>query len=285
VEHWLNLGMIEIEQLPALARRAEELGFTGVTFADHLLVPDQISSAYPYSPDGRVVWPDATPWPDCWVTIGALAMVTTTLRLSTSIYVAPLRDPVSLAKSVGTAATFAQGRLSCGFGAGWMREEFDAVGIDFASRGARFDEMLDVLPRLWSGERVDHHGTHVDLSGVRMLPAAGRIPILVGGNSGPAIARAARADGWIGAHGTVDETVELVRRVRASRAMSARAMEPFSVMLTVTPRALRDVSSLADAGVDSVIVPVLALSRGESLAERLDGVERLAASLPGPARS
>jgi alkanesulfonate monooxygenase SsuD/methylene tetrahydromethanopterin reductase-like flavin-dependent oxidoreductase (luciferase family) len=103
-----------------------------------------------------------------------MAQFTQRRRFTTSVFVAPLRDVFSLAKSVGTAAGFCRGRLSCGFGAGWLRAEFDIVGQDFAGRGPRMDEMLDVLRLLWSGEVVEYHGAHIDFGPLRMCPAAGR---------------------------------------------------------------------------------------------------------------
>ena len=138
-----------------------------------------------------MAWQPDAPWPDCWVAIAAMAQATERLRFGTSVYIGPLRDVVSLAKAVGTAAALAPGRIMCGLGAGWLREEFDAVGQDFESRGKRMDEMIEVLPLLWSGADIDFHGEHVHLPLLRMRPPAGPVPILIGGNTGPALRRAA----------------------------------------------------------------------------------------------
>lgn len=281
MQYWLNIGFVELDQLRPIAVEAERMGFTGVTLPDHLFVPEQLSSAYPYSPDGAVTWTPGSPWPDCWTTIAALSQSTSTLRFMTGVYVAPLRDPFTLAKAAGTAAVLAGGRVGCGFGAGWMREEFEAVGVDFAARGGRFDEMLEILPLLWSGEMVEFHGRHFDFSRLEMRPAAGRVPILVGGNTAVAMRRAARCDGWIGAHTTLAATTEVVGRMLAVRAEAGRPDAPFEIMLAAFPRSIREAGDLEAAGVQALSIPVAALSREPGLADRLAGMERLAGVIAG----
>lgn len=187
MKYWLNASFLELDQLVPVAKAAEEMGFEGLTLADHLFFPSEFSSSYPYSPDGKVIWPAHSSWPDCWVSIAAMAQVTQRLRFSTGVFVAPLRDPFSLAKSIGTVAGLADGRLSCGFGAGWLEEEFEIVGVDFTSRGARMDEMLDVLRLLWTGEMVTYHGKHFGFGPFQMA--------VVGS---PRVAREANALGDIG---------------------------------------------------------------------------------------
>jgi probable F420-dependent oxidoreductase len=275
VRYWVNTGFIAVDQLALVAREAERLGFEGVAMPDHLFFPEQVDSAYPYSADGEVSWPKDAPWPDCWVAAGAMLLATERLRFTTSVYVAPLRDVFSLAKSVGTAAAFGPGRLSCGVGAGWLREEFDIVGQDFATRGPRMDEMLDVLRRLWSGEVVEYHGEHIDFGAVRMSPAAGDVPILVGGNTGPALRRAARNDGWIGTFTDVPDVARMIGVLTEHRATTHRD-GTFEILMTANPGAAKQAAALEALGVDGMIIPAAALAPSTETADLVAGLERFA---------
>ncbi|MGD9795458.1 MAG: TIGR03619 family F420-dependent LLM class oxidoreductase [Acidimicrobiia bacterium] len=277
MKYWLNIGFLEVEQLAPMAIAAERIGFTGVTLPDHLFFPEQIASSYPYSDDGSVTWSADSPWPDCWVTIGALSQVTTTLQFSTGVFIAPLRDPFNLAKAVGTASLLSGGRVSCGFGTGWLKEEFDVLGVDFGSRGKRFDELLAVLRLLWSGEMVEFHGEHFAFDKIQMCPPAGDVPILIGGNTGPARKRAARNDGWIGSHKSVEETTRLVGLLNEERAAAGRLDVPFEIGVTGGFKAARDAEQLAAVGVEAITVSARALTPSSDLGDRIAALEQLSA--------
>src|SRR5580693_1557087 len=159
MKFWLSLVAVhETEQLPQLARYAEELGFHGLMVGDHLIWPAHIATRYPYSPDGKIFVPPDTPWPDPWVLFAHLGALCPRLHFASNIYLAALRDPFTVAKSVATAAVLTQGRIVCGVSAGWLKEEYEIAGVDFASRGARLDEALTVVRKLWSGQPVQHAG-------------------------------------------------------------------------------------------------------------------------------
>jgi probable F420-dependent oxidoreductase len=277
---WLNLASVHTAELVEAGLVAEECGIEGVALADHLVHPATIGSVYPYSEDGQVGWKATTDWPDAWVAIAAMAAVTSRLRFTTAVYVAPLRDPVALAKSVSTAAVISDGRVSCGFGTGWMREEFDIVGQEFAGRGRRMDEMIEVLRALWTGTMVEHRGEHYAFDPVQMSPAPpARIPVWIGGNTGPAMRRAVRNDGWIGAYTVLDKALADVRTVLGLRDAADRAREPFHVALTGPRLDANTCSRLAAAGVESVIVPLRALARGNTVEERKAGILAFAEEL------
>lgn len=275
MQYWLNLGFLEIDQMIEVAQVAEARGFAGVTLPDHLFLPEQLQSAYPYSDDGDISWSVDAPWPDCWVAIAAMAQATDRLKFTTGVYVGPLRDVFSLAKSVGTAAAFAPGRIACGLGAGWMREEFDAVGRPFDTRGARFDEMLEVLPLLWSGDVVEYHGTHVDFPPLRMRPAVAGVPIWIGGNTGPALRRAARSDGWIGTYTGLDDARRMIDVLRGERART-RATGAFTITFAATPGASRDAEELDALGVEALMMPAVALAPTTTTTDVIEGLERFA---------
>ena len=237
MKFWQVVSFSEPEQLLDVARAAEDAGFHGILLSDHLFFPEKLASRYPYSPDGRPGFDATTPFPDPWATIAAMAAVTTRLRFATMVYILPLRHPLEVAKTVGTVALLSGGRVALGCGAGWIREEYDALGVDFATRGRRFDEMIEVLRALWRGGMLEHHGRCFDLPRLAMSPAPpAPIPIWVGGLAPAALRRAARlGDGWIGTGQTPDEAARLLAELARLRREAGRASAPFE---TVVPLAV-----------------------------------------------
>src|SRR6185369_4233142 len=132
------------------------------------------------------------PYPDCWVTIAAMAAVTTRLKFSTSVYVLPLRNIFEVAKATGTLAIMSDNRFVLGAGLGWMKDEFDIYGVPFETRGRRTSEMMVVLRKLWAGGMVSHQGEFFDFAPLQIAPAPDRtVPIYLGGSSAPALKRIA----------------------------------------------------------------------------------------------
>jgi probable F420-dependent oxidoreductase len=251
VKFWQVVSFSEPDQLLDVARAAEEAGFEGVLLSDHLFFPGELRTKYPYSEDGKPMFDGTTPFPDVIVTIAAMAAVTTRLRFGTMVYILPLRHPLEVAKSVGTAALLSRGRVLLGTGAGWIREEYEALGVDFATRGRRYDEMIDVMRKAWTGRMVEHRGAIFDLGSFQMSPApAAQVPICVGGITEPALRRAARlGDGWIGTGQTPDQAMALLGRLRELRSAAGRAAAPFETIVPlVTPPDADDYARLADAG-------------------------------------
>jgi probable F420-dependent oxidoreductase len=233
MKFWQVVSFSEPEQLTGIARAAEEAAFHGVLISDHLFFPGRLDSRYPYAPDGRPGFDGKTPFPDPWVAIAAMAAVTERLRFGTIVFVLPLRHPLEVAKAVGTAAVLSGGRLALGAGAGWLREEFEALGMDFETRGRRMDEMIAVMRRCWSGEMVEHHGTFFELGPLQMSPAPREpVPIYVGGLSAAALRRAAQlGDGWIGTGHTPEQAIAYLERLRVLRREAGREAEPFEAIV------------------------------------------------------
>lgn len=251
MKFWQVVSFSEPDQLLGIARAAEEAGFEGVLLSDHLFFPGELRTRYPYSEDGKPMFDGTTPFPDVFVTIAAMAAVTTRLRFGTMVYILPLRHPLEVAKSVGTAALLSQGRVMLGTGAGWIREEYDALGVDFATRGRRYDEMIEVLRKAWTGRMTEHRGAIFDLGSFQMSPApAEPVPICVGGITELALRRAARlGDGWIGTGQTPDQAIALLGRLRALRGAAGRAAAPFEAIVPlVTPPDAGDYARLEEAG-------------------------------------
>lgn len=232
---WQYLTFAETEQLPGIARAAEAAGFHGVLVGDHLVVPAKIRSPYPYSPDGNPGFDAAAEWPDPWVAIGAMAAVTERLRFGTSVFILPARNPIQVAKSIATAAVISGGRVMLGAGAGWMAEEYELLGVDFRQRGRRYDEMVEVLRKLWRGGMVEHHGACFDFEPLALSPVPREpVPIYFGGLSAAALGRAARlGEGWIGTGSTLEEIPGIVSELTRLREKAGRSHLPFDIMLSL----------------------------------------------------
>jgi len=233
MKFWQMLTWMEPEQMMDVARFAEELGFEGVMLGDHGVFPQDVKTVYPYSADGK---PPMTPdswYPDCWVSIGAMAAVTQRLKFSVSVYVLPLRNPFEVARATGTLDIFSKGRFVLGVGAGWMKDEFDIYGVDFHTRGKRMDEMIAILRKFWQGGMVEHHGPFFDFPALEISPAPGRpVPIFTGGANPAALKRAAyTADGWIGAGNTPDEVPALTAELKRLRREAGRDHLPFETVI------------------------------------------------------
>lgn len=283
---WQSLAFVEPDQLVPLARCAEECGYHGVLLSDHLAFPRELTSKYPYSPDGRPMFDASMPFPDPWVAFGAMAAVTSTLRFATLVYVLPLRDPFDVAKAVGTAALLSNERVILGAGAGWMKEEYDALGIDFHTRGKRFDESIAVLRRLWSGEMVEHHGQHFDFAPLQMSPVPAKpVPIYVGGVSDAALRRATTlGDGWMGSGDAPEDVPALLSRLRELRKRAGREADPFTPIVPLKAALDRELlQRMEDAGLtDTVSYPFpFVLGPRSSLDQKRDQLKRMAEALLG----
>jgi probable F420-dependent oxidoreductase len=274
-----------------LTRCAEAVGFDVVALSDHVFYPEKLESKYPYSADGRPSFEPHQPWPDVWVMAGAMAAVTSRIRFTTNVYVLPARNPFVVAKAVGTAAFVSGGRVSLGVGAGWMREEFEALEQPFDRRGARMEEQIEVLRTLWGGGMVEHHGEFYDFDRLEIAPVpAEPVPILIGGHSERALRRAARiGDGWVGVMYGFDEVKGYLERLRGYREEAGTADRPFDVQVAVIDRLpTPDVCAELDAlGVTTLMTSawMMAGLRYASCDENVGALERFAADYIEPYRT
>ncbi len=245
-----------------IARVAEEVGFESVWGGEHVIFPSSIESAYPYSSDGKVPATAETPIPDPLIWLAYVAAAAPTLRLGTCILILPQRNPLVLAKELATLDHLSAGRVELGIGVGWMREEFDALGIPWARRGARTDEYVAALRMIWSGSHVEFHGEFVDFEPLTCTPRPAQgadIPILVGGDTPAAIRRAARlSDGYFPGEGDPKKLADLIAAVRAE--CQAQDRDPDEVEINAMFGAqMRDpiagVEQMQQLGVGRAMVP------------------------------
>lgn len=268
-----------LDQLVEIARAADELGYHAISLPDHVLDLEELSTPYPYTEDGTRRWDIEAPWADPWVAIGAMSAVTTRLRFFTSVYIAALRSPFQVAKSVATAAVLSQDRVALGVGIGWCRDEFDLLGEDFGTRGKRTDEGLALMKALWEPGWTQFEGDFYSAPRLQMNPSPARsIPVYIGGLSEIAFQRAARHDGWVGDLYTVREACSHATRLAEIRAESG-AEGDFSVITALTDAFLPEHFAAAEAGgVTEVWTMPWVYYHGmdATLDQKLDGLEQFA---------
>ena len=281
----IGTAYLPTEQLIPLAKAADEAGYHAMALSDHVVNLETLSTPYPYTPDGNRRWKAFTPWVDPMVTIGALGAVTERLRFFTNVYVLPMRDPFTVAKTVGTAAVLTGGRVALGVGMGWCEEEFDLIGQQFRKRGARADEMLDLLAELWSEGWTEHHGEFYDVPRLEMNPLPpSPIPIYVGGLSDAALRRAARHDGWISDLMSTAAAGETRVRLDEFREQQGRTGD-FSMIVSLDDAASADDFRRAeDLGVTDILTMPWAYYGGfkQPLEEKIEGLQRFAEEIVAP---
>ena len=233
MKFWQSMTWAETEQLCAVARFAEELGFEGLIGADHALYPEKMRPGYPYSETGVPPQTADSEYPDMWTSFAAMAAVTERVKLVCGVYVLPLRNPIEVAKQAATLATLSAGRFVLGVGVGWMREEFAIYGVDFASRGRRMDEMIEVMQGLWKGEMFQYQGEFFEFDRIVVSPKPSHpIPLYFGGASPIALRRTARiGDGWIGTGNTPEEVPGMMAELDHLRQEAGRSDLPFETLV------------------------------------------------------
>jgi probable F420-dependent oxidoreductase len=251
--HWIT----------AWARHAETCGFESIVVVEHAVVVSRYSSVYPYDTSGKMSLADDVDIPDPLDLLAFLAGRTTRIGLATGVLVLPNHHPVVLAKRLATIDRLSGGRLRVCVGMGWMREEIEACGTDFASRGRRADEQLQVLRELWDGtseKGVDHVGEFFSFSGAMSYPKPvrpGGVPLHVGGHSTAAARRAGRYGDGLQPLGVAGG--ELRGLVEVMRAEAERAgRDPDRLELTLGHLVSRITpekgESLAALGADRIVL-------------------------------
>jgi probable F420-dependent oxidoreductase len=255
-----NVGpYVQPDMAAAFGRIAEEHGIESMWTVEHVVVPGDYQSQYPYSPSGRMPGPEESPIPDPLIWLTWVGAATTTLRLATGILILPQRNPVILAKELATLDVLSSGRVELGVGVGWLREEFDALGIPWEARGARTDEYIEALRTLWREDEPCFEGQFASFDRAKCFPKPpqGLIPIHVGGHTPAAARRAGRlGDGFFPGRSTDEDLGPLLETMRASAKDAGR--DPDAIVVTAGGvMDLDGVRRFADLGVDRILVPPL----------------------------
>jgi probable F420-dependent oxidoreductase len=268
--------------MTTFARHVEMCGFESIVVVEHTVLMTQYDSVYPYDKSGRVEIPADCPVPDPLELLAFLAGTTTTLGLATGVLVLPNHHPVVLAKRVATLDALSAGRVRLAVGMGWLREEVEACGAPFESRGRRADEQIEVLRLLWEGhpDGADFTGEFFQFAHAACHPTPNRrIPIHVGGHTRAAARRAGRlADGLqpLGVGGA--ELTELVAVMREEAERAGRDPDSLELSLghVVTKIDGERAGRLAELGADRV---VLAMPPTSDVDEACDAVSECARRL------
>jgi probable F420-dependent oxidoreductase len=249
-----------------MVKIAETAGFDSVITVDHVVFPHKYTSVYPYAPGGRLPGGPGGALPDPLIWMAAMTAATAKLRFMTGVIILPLRNPFVLAKQVATLDHMSGGRIELGVGVGWLKEEFEAVGVPFEKRGPRTDEYIAVMRKLWAEDGVSFAGQFVNCDEVSSNPKPVRksVPIVIGGHSEAAAKRAGRlGDGFFPSIGAQVDTVPLfdvVRRAAEAAGRDPKAIEIMAGCPDLLPGSTKDPRAAIDArakqGVSRIVLPV-----------------------------
>jgi probable F420-dependent oxidoreductase len=255
-----------------MAATLERAGFESIWTSDHVVFPREVHSPYPFAADGRMTWPADVDYLEPVVALSAMTSTTSSAELGTSVLILPMRNPILFAKQAACIDVLSGGRLVLGVGVGWLREEFEALGADFKSRGAVLEEWLSIARRCWTGTVEPFEGRFYRLpEAIYSRPTPVRPPpVLIGGMSRNALQRAGRiADGWLAQYSLEDmsetsiaDGVSALKQAGREAGRPASELEAFRIVVRVTgadrklDRLAARLASLADAGATDLIVDV-----------------------------
>ena len=268
----ITLGTVALRHWDAVTVEADRLGFESVWLPEHLVIP-KAATGSPHRGQEHPPVPSEVPIFDVFVYIGAIAARTRRIRLATGVYNVGLRHPFVTARAVATADRLSGGRVELGVGSSWLKEEWDALGLDFASRGRRVDEALEVCRRLWSEPEIEHRGEffRFPTTAFEPKPVQQPLPIVVGGDAPASLARAARfGRGWYPMNHSLEALPASIAKLAELRAAAGREgrVEVTTHFPVSEPS---DVERYAAAGVDRVLVRPWKRS-----SEALEGMKRFA---------
>jgi probable F420-dependent oxidoreductase len=270
-----------------LAVAAERAGFDSIWLGEHVVAPLTYESHHPTQDatgsadhNGKPIVDPTVELADPLVTLAAVAARTTTLGLATGIYLLPLRHPLLTARSAATLSDVSGGRFRLGIGAGWLREEFAALDVPFAGRTARMEEAVEVLRTAWQGGPAEFRGSHFAFDRLQVSRHRVPVPIVLGGNTEPALRRAvAMGDGWFSSGiPTFDEARRLRDRIAALHDELGRS-QPLPTTWRIATCDADVVDAYAREGFEELLVMQYDVWAGATLDERLDCLDKAAASL------
>jgi probable F420-dependent oxidoreductase len=243
--------------LAHLAVTAERCGVESMWTVEHVVIPQDYKSPYPYSSSGKIPGGEDVSIPDPLLPLAFAAAVTKTIKLATGVLILPQRHPLYVAKEAATLDVLSNGRAILGIGSGWLEEEFSSLGLDFHTRGARTDESIKSLRALWSEDSASFHGKHFNFGPVKCYPKPvqkGGVPIHIGGHSPAAAKRAGRyGDGFFPALAEIPKLKELFALMKSEADKAGRDASKIELSCMGRPR-VEELKALEAIGVSRVVI-------------------------------
>jgi probable F420-dependent oxidoreductase len=271
----INVGMTSLEEILGYAHLAEANSFTSVWTYEHIVMPLHYDSWYAGNPKtGKLAESPETNFLDSTAVLSAIAATTTTLRIATGVNVLPQSNPLIVAKQAASLDLLSNGRFTYGVGLGWLKEEFDAMGVPFARRGARFDDYLEAIKKVWSGEVVEHRSEFLDWHGFKSypVPRERKVPIVIGGYNSKTCGRIARhCDGWYMPGYYARDLRPMVEDLRRACADVGRDLDEIELICMWAPASGTDeLKALEELGIRHALIHFKFLE-----GDRADAIKRL----------
>lgn len=250
-------SMCDVFQLGPLAQAAEEAGYDSVTVPDSICFPKESSTEYPYNKDGNREFLLGKPFIESFVLMAHLGALTQRIRFTTFVIKLPIRQPVLVAKQLSSLAVLTRNRIVFGVGTSPWPEDYVVTGTPWEGRGARLDEMIEIIRGLCAGGFYEFHGKYYDVPAIQLCPIPTKpVPILIGGHADAALRRAARlSDGWMHGGGIKENLGDLLAKLARYRREAGTEKKPFEIhVISMDAFTLDGVKKLEDQGVTDVIV-------------------------------
>ena len=266
----INIGVQSPAQIVQTAQLIESLGYESAWTFEHVIVPVSYDSKYPYNKSGNMGAAPETNFVDPLIALSAIAAATTTLRLATGVNILSQVNPIYMAKQAASLDFISNGRFMLGVGIGWLREEFDALGVPFERRGARFDDYVAGMRKIWSGDVVEHESDFISWKGFKSypLPIQNPFPVVMGGVKGKIFERTAQlGNGWFAPSGDPTELKGHIQSLKKESDAIGRDLSEIEITCMWPGIGGKEfLGELEAVGVSRVVMPMM----GEG-----DPVERL----------
>ncbi len=268
----VNIGITDPNMLVGMAQKAEALGYESVWTFEHVIVPVEYQSKYPYNKSGNMGAPPETPFIDPLIALTAIATSTQKIRLGTGVNILSQTNPLLFAKQAASLDVLSNGRLMLGLGIGWLQEEFVAMGVPFTKRGARFDDYVQAMRKVWSGDVVEHQSEFLNWSNFKShpTPVQSPLPIIMGGNKGKIFERIARyGEGWFVPGTDIEEIKNLLGKLRQACDVAGRDFSEVEITVMWPGQGGAEaLAALTAIGAHRAVIPLQAL--GANPAEGMD---------------
>ena len=274
----VNVGVKSVDAMIEIARSAETHGFESLWTFEHVIVPVDYASKYPYSGDGKMAVTPETNFVDPLIALASIAANTERVRLATGVNILPQTNPLMLAKQAASLDFVSKGRFLLGVGIGWLAEEFAALGVPFERRGARFDDAIQAMRKVWSGDVVEHESEFLHWTGFKShpTPIQNPFPVIIGGSKGKAFERVARhGDGWYAPTANLKQLAALMPQLDAACAAAGRTRASVEITAMWIPavEGVDVVPRYAELGVDRLVIPLPAIAASDGA---IAGIRRCA---------